>query len=95
MLYYKKLASKQKVYFLNADAVFDALHFRSLCAQMKIEANIAFNPRNNAAQQEYSYFDEQLFKRRNVIERANSWLDRFKALLVRFETRALHWFMLL
>jgi transposase len=81
--------------FLNADAGFDALQFRSLCAEMKIEANIPFNPRNNPAQQEYTYFDEQLFKRRNVIERANAWLDSFKALIIRFETKALHWFMLL
>lgn len=81
--------------FLNADAGFDSQSFRSICAEMKIQANIACNPRNNAGQDEYLYFDEQLFKRRNTIERANAWLDSFKALLIRFETKALHWFMLL
>ena len=80
--------------FLNADAGFDADGFRSLCAEMKIEANIAFNPRNGEPSDDYVYFDEQLFKRRNTIERANAWLDSFKALLVRFETKALHWFIL-
>jgi transposase len=80
--------------FLNADAGFDSQSFRSLCAEMKIEANIALNPRNNARTDDYVYFDEQLFKRRNVIERANAWLDSFKALLIRFETKALNWFML-
>ncbi|GEO07501.1 IS5 family transposase ISMac11 [Adhaeribacter aerolatus] len=81
--------------FLNADAGFDSAGFRSLCAEMKIEANIAFNPRNGKPSDDYVYFDEQLFKRRNAIERANAWLDSFKALLIRFETKALHWFMLL
>ncbi|WP_223816217.1 hypothetical protein [Adhaeribacter rhizoryzae] len=80
--------------FLNADAGFDSAEFRSLCAEMKIEANIAFNPRNGNPPDDYVYFDEQLFKRRNTIERANAWLDSFKALLVRFETKALHWFNL-
>lgn len=81
--------------FLNADAGFDSHVFRSLCSEMKIEANIAFNPRNGDTKDEYTYFDELLFKCRNVIERANAWMDSFKALLIRFETKALHWFMLL
>ena len=80
--------------FLNADAGFDSDEFRSLCTKMKIEANIAFNPRNKQTANAYIYFDEQLFKRRNVIEQANAWLDSFKALLIRFETKALHWFAL-
>lgn len=80
--------------FLNADAGFDSEKFRSLCSKMKIEANIDFNPRNGQASGEYAYFDEQLFKRRTVIERANAWLDSFKALLIRFETKATHWLAL-
>ena len=77
--------------FLNADAGFDSEGFRTLCSEMKIEANIDFNPRNGKTNEEYIYFDEQLFKRRKVIEHANAWLDSFKALLIRFETKALHW----
>jgi transposase len=77
--------------FLNADAGFDAEGFRGLCSEMKIEANIDFNPRNGQTGKEYVYFDEQLFKRRTVIEHANAWLDSFKALLIRFETKARHW----
>lgn len=77
--------------FLNADAGFDSEGFRTLCSEMKIEANIDFNPRNRKTNEEYIYFDQQLFKRRKVIEHANAWLDSFKALLIRFETKALHW----
>lgn len=34
-------------------------------------------------------FDELLYKCRFVIERTNTWLDAFKAILVRFETNAI------
>lgn len=77
--------------FLNADAGFDSEGFRRLCSEMKIEANIAFNPRNGKTDEAYVYFDEELFKNRKVIEQANAWLDSFKALLIRFETKAKHW----
>ena len=77
--------------FLNADAGFDSEGFRGLCSEMRIEANVAFNPRNGRADGEYVYFDEELFKCRVVIEHANAWLDSFKALLIRFETKAQHW----
>lgn len=80
--------------FLNADAGFDSESFRRLCSEMKIEASIDFNPRNGQADDGYVYFGEELFKRRNVIEHANAWLDSFKALLIRFETKALHWMAL-
>ncbi|QMU30987.1 IS5 family transposase [Adhaeribacter radiodurans] len=77
--------------FLNADAGFDSQVFRQQCSEMKIEANIAFNPRKGEPSEEYVYFDAELFKRRNVIERANAWLESFKTLLIRFETKAQHW----
>lgn len=80
--------------FLNADAGFDSRQFRQQCSELKIEANIAFNPRNGETPEEYIYFDEQLYERRNVIEQANAWLDSFKALLIRFETKAQHWLAL-
>lgn len=80
--------------FLNADAGFDSQEFRQQCLEMKIEANIAFNPKSSPPSEEYRYFDEELFKRRNVIEQANAWLDSFKALLIRFEIIAQHWLAL-
>lgn len=80
--------------FLNADAGFDSEAFRRLCTELKIEANIAFNPRNGTQAEQYVYFDEELYKRRNVVEQAQAWLDSFKALLVRFETKASNWMAL-
>jgi len=80
--------------FLNADAGFDSEEFRRLCSSLRIEANIAFNFRNGTHAAEYVYFDEQLYKRRNVVEQAQAWLDSFKALLIRFETKASNWIAL-
>lgn len=78
--------------FLNADAGFDCKVLRQDCSRLDIEANIADNKRNEQQQDDhYIYFDEQLYKRRNVIERANAWIDSFKALLIRFETNTSTW----
>ena len=75
--------------FLNADAGFDTLGFRNSCFKNDIIANIDSNQRNG--KQENHLFDDRLYKCRFVIERTNAWLDAFKTLLVRFETKQLHW----
>lgn len=75
--------------FLNADAGFDTEDFRAYCYQHDIVGNIAQNPRNG--DKEEHLFDELLYECRFVIERTNAWLDAFKAILVRFETNAIHW----
>lgn len=81
--------------FLNADSGFDAAVLQQACTEKQIEANIDLNPRNNRqGSTEYRYFDEELYKRRFVIERMNAWLDSFKALLVRFETKITTWMAL-
>lgn len=71
--------------FMNADAGFDAEELRGECSQRNIEANINGNARNTGIKEPYTYFDEQLYKRRFTIERTNAWIDGFKALLVRYE----------
>jgi transposase len=82
--------------FMNADSGFDAQALRQKCADREIEANIEVNNRNNKEEQseDYVYFDEQLYKRRFVIERMNAWIDSFKALLIRFETSVKAWMQL-
>lgn len=80
--------------FLNADAGFDCVALRQACAENGIEANIAVNPRNSKKEKtttKYQHFDEELYKERTVIEHANAWMDSFKTLLVRFETRIDTW----
>jgi len=83
--------------FLNADAGFDSNELRKICIRREIEANIKVNPRNvKQDNQEQHLFDEKLYEKRSAIERANAWVDGFKALLIRFETTvsswmAMHW----
>ena len=81
--------------FMNADSGFDAQVVHKKCEDAGIEANIHHNTRNTQQlDEQYRYFDELLYKRRFVIERMNAWLDSFKALLIRFETRVKNWMAL-
>jgi transposase len=80
--------------FLNADAGFDADSFRTACAKEEIVLNVRPNPRAGApvlAASGSHVFDEELYAERGAIERANAWLDGFKALLVRFEFSVRNW----
>ncbi len=71
--------------FLNADSGFDGKKCRDILRKKEIIANIKENPCNGHTVHG-KYFDPELYKRRSKIEKANAWLDSFKALLVRFET---------
>lgn len=75
--------------FLNADAGFDTEEFRGYCTDVEIIGNIDQNKRNGIVKNHL--FDDFLYKCRFVVERTNAWLDAFKAVLVRFETNAIHW----
>ena len=73
--------------FLNADAGFDSNAFKKICFKNEIFGNIARNKRNSKSDEDQEFdipFDEELYKRRFVIERANAWLDSFKTILIRF-----------
>lgn len=81
--------------FLNADAGFDGKKMRDYCEQKGIFANIDENPRNQKGDFESSYvFDNELYKGRFVVERTNAWLDGFKSLIMRYETKARNWLAL-
>lgn len=93
----KKAGIDVKGLFLHADAGFDSKEFRKTCEEKEIIANIPHNPRNEKEQEKtaYQYFDEELYKQRYVIERANAWQDQFKALIIRYETIADTWLNLI
>ena len=81
--------------FLNADSGFDSTNFRILCHQHEIFDNIDANKHNGNEECRSGFiFDELLYKQRFVIERTNAWVDAFKALLVRFETKNVNWMSL-
>jgi transposase len=74
--------------FLNADAGFATKAFRDCLYKYDIADNINKNKRNG--QNDDSFFDDFLFQKPFLIERTNAWLDAFKAILVRFETKKSH-----
>ncbi|WP_228453955.1 hypothetical protein [Chryseobacterium fistulae] len=76
--------------FLNAYSGFDSKKCRDIMEKKEIIDNIKENPRNGGTKHE-KYFDTELYKSRFKIEKANAWLDSFKALLVRFETLNITW----
>ncbi len=80
--------------FLNADAGFDSEGFRKTCLEKGIIANIDFNKRNSKNTDNQPLLDDLLYKERFSVERTNAWIDAFKALLVRFETKAQNWMSL-
>lgn len=75
--------------FLNADAGFDSQGVREYLEDKGIVADIKENPRNGGERD--NYFDEKLYERRFIIERANAWIDGQKALLVRYEKLDINW----
>ena len=78
--------------FLNADKAFDVTALRQACARRGIEANIPRNRRSADWQtDDDTPLDSELYRRRLVIERLNTWLDGFKTLLVRYETSLQNW----
>ena len=80
--------------FLNADAGFDSEGFREICFSKDIIANIDFNKRNSKNTDNQPILDDELYKERFSVERTNAWIDAFKALLVRFETKSDTWMSL-
>lgn len=78
--------------FLNADGAFDPKQMRQACAARHVEANGTRNRRAADWQtDDDTLFDDVLSRRRVVVEQANAWLDGFKTLLVRYETRVENW----
>jgi len=79
--------------FLNADAGFDVAKFKALCLEKDIIFNIDKNKRRGKSNDEDAIyvFDNQLYKRRFVVEQLNAWIDGFKTLVIRYETTTVNW----
>lgn len=76
--------------FINADAGFDSQKLRDRCESKGIIANICHNRRNGDRDTEH-YFDEKLYRERYSVERTNAWVDSFRSLLNRFDTKLTSW----
>jgi transposase len=75
--------------FFNADKAFDTKDARKTCFNHGLIPNIDENKRNRKAVKRgrKRLFNAEVYKHRFASERTFAWIDKFKALLVRFERR--------
>lgn len=73
--------------YFNTDSAFDTLPARKLCFNYGLIPNIAENKRNRKRVKpgRKRLFNPDLYKHRFVSERSFAWIDKFRALLIRFD----------
>ena len=77
---------------LNLEAGFDSKTNRQCLFNAGLRPNIKENPRNRQKPKRgrKRFFDDALYKLRFIVERTFAWEDKFKRLLLRFETKQIH-----
>lgn len=75
--------------FFNADKAFDTKAARKTCFNHGLIPNMAENKRNRKGTKRGRprLFNAAVYKRRFTSERSFAWIDKFRALLLRFERR--------
>ena len=78
--------------FFNADSAFDTREARKVLFNHRLRPNIPENKRNrqNAKPGPKRMFDREIYLRRFVAERSFAWIDKFRALLIRYDRRDLY-----
>jgi transposase len=78
--------------FFNADSAFDTRDARKVCFNHGVIPNIAENKRNRKAPKRgrKRLFNAEVYKRRFANERSFAWVDKFRALLIRFDRKDAH-----
>ena len=77
---------------LNLEAGFDSKTNRKCIFNAGLRPNIKENPRNRQKPKRgrKRFCDDALYKLRFIVERTFAWEDKFKRLLLRFETKQIH-----
>jgi len=75
--------------FFNADSAFDTREARKVCFNHGVIPNIAENKRNRKAPKRgrKRLFNAEVYKQRFTNERSFAWIDKFRALLIRFDRK--------
>ena len=75
--------------YFNADKAFDTKAARKICFNHGVIPNMAENKRNRKGVKRGRprLFNAEVYKRRFTSERSFAWIDKFRALLLRFERR--------
>lgn len=78
--------------FFNADSAFDTKEARKVCFNHKLLPNIPENKRNRKQTKPgpKRLFNQEVYKRRFTAERSFAWIDKFRALLIRFDRRDIY-----
>lgn len=78
--------------FFNADSAFDTKEARKVCFNYRIVPNMAENKRNRKSVKRgrKRLFNPLVYKDRFVSERSFAWIDKFRALLLRFDLKDAH-----
>lgn len=78
--------------YFNADSAFDTQEARKTCFNHGLKPNIPENKRNRKKNKRgrQRIFNEEVYKHRFTSERSFAWIDKFRALLVRFDRRDLY-----
>ena len=86
----KRLGLKIDGAFFNADSAFDTKAARTVCFNHRVIPNIVENTRarKRPKRGRKRLFNPQVYKDRFVSERTFAWIDKFRALLVRFDRLA-------
>ncbi len=85
----KRLGLVIKGAFFNADMAFDTKAARKTCFNHGLIPNMVENKRNRKGNKRGRprLFDAEVYKRRFISERSFAWIDKFRALLLRFDRR--------
>ncbi len=73
--------------FFNADSAFDTRDGRKVCFNHGVIPNMAENKRNRKTTKRKRLFNAAVYKRRFTCERSFAWIDKFRALLIRFDRK--------
>lgn len=75
--------------FFNADSAFDTLEARKVCFNHQVIPNICENKRNRKATKRgrKRLFNAAIYKQRFTCERSFAWIDKFRALLIRYDRK--------
>jgi transposase len=78
--------------FFNADSAFDTKEARKVCFNHQVIPNMAENKRNRqyVKRGRKRLFNREIYKDRLVSERSFAWIDKFRALLLRFDLKDAH-----
>ena len=78
--------------FFNADSAFDTLDARKVCFNHHLIPNMAENKRNRKTVKRgrKRLFNPTVYQERFSSERSFAWIDKFRALLVRFDIKKIY-----